>query len=105
MSSCADIHVHPSGRFVYGSNRGHDSITMFAVDADSGQLELIGHRRTEGKTPRSFAISPDGRYLLVANQDSDIIVTMPIDPVSGELGETAAVAEVPTPVCLKFGRQ
>jgi len=104
-SHCADIHVHPSGRFVYGSNRGHDSITMFAVDADSGQLKLIGHRRTEGKTPRSFAISPDGRYLLVANQDSDIIVTMPIDPVSGELGETAAVAEVPTPVCLKFGRQ
>jgi 6-phosphogluconolactonase len=103
-SHCADIQVHPSGRFVYGSNRGHDSVTMFAVDADSGKLELIGHRSTEGATPRNLAISPDGRYLLVANQDSDNIVTMPIDPVTGELGDTAAVAEVPTPVCLKFGR-
>ncbi len=101
-SHCADIGVHPSGRFVYGSNRGHDSIAMFAADADSGELELIGHRSTEGKTPRNFAISPDGRFLLVANQDSDTIVTMPIDPQSGQLGETVAVAEVPTPVCLKF---
>lgn len=103
-SHCADIQVHPSGRFVYGSNRGHDSITMFMADVDSGSLELIGHRSTEGKTPRNFAISPDGRYLLVANQDSDKIVTMPIDPESGELGETVAVTDVPTPVCLKFGR-
>jgi 6-phosphogluconolactonase len=103
-SHCADIQVHPSGRFVYGSNRGHDSITMFAVDAGSGRLELIGHRSTEGATPRNFVISPDGRYLLVANQDSDNIVTMPIDSVTGELGETVAVAKVPTPVCLKFGR-
>lgn len=102
-SHCADIHIHPSGQFVYGSNRGHDSITMFAVDAPSGRLELIGHRSTEGKTPRNFAISPDGRYLLVANQDSDSVITLPIDPDSGVLGETAAMAEVPTPVCLKFG--
>lgn len=101
-SHCADIHIHPSGRFVYGSNRGHDSITMFSVDAASGRLELIGYRSTEGKTPRNFVISPDGRYLLVANQDSDTVVTLPIDPESGELGETAAVADVPTPVCLKF---
>jgi 6-phosphogluconolactonase len=101
-SHCADIGVHPSGRFVYGSNRGHDSIAMFAVDAGSGRLELIGHRSTEGATPRNFAISPDGRYLLVANQDSDNIVTMPIDPTTGKLGETVAVADVPTPVCLKF---
>jgi 6-phosphogluconolactonase len=74
------------------------------VDEASGRLELIGHRSTEGKTPRNFAISPDGRYLLAANQDSDSIVTMPIDPETGELGETVAVAEVPTPVCLEFGR-
>ena len=101
-SHCADIGVHPSGRFVYGSNRGHDSITMFRVDEASGSLELIGHRSTEGATPRNFAISPDGRFLLAANQDSDNIVTMPIDPETGELGETVAVASVPTPVCLKF---
>jgi 6-phosphogluconolactonase len=101
-SHCADIQVHPSGRFVYGSNRGHDSITMFAVDADSGRLSLIGHRSTEGATPRNFAISPDGRFLLAANQDSDTIVTMPIEPETGQLGPTASITEVPTPVCLKF---
>lgn len=101
-SHCADIQVHPSGRFVYGSNRGHDSITMFAVDATSARLELIGHRSTEGQTPRNFAISPDGRYLLVANQDSDNVVSMPIDPETGVLGETVSIAVVPTPVCLKF---
>ncbi len=103
-SHCADIGVHPSGRFVYGSNRGHDSITMFRADRETGALDLIGHRSTEGATPRNFAISPDGRFLLVANQDSDNIVTMPIDPESGVLGETVAVADVPTPVCLQFGR-
>jgi 6-phosphogluconolactonase len=102
-SHCADIQVHPSGRFLYGSNRGHDSITTFAIDQSDGRLSLVGHRSTEGATPRNFAISPDGRYLLVANQDSDSIVTLPIDPATGELGETAAVASVPTPVCLQFG--
>jgi 6-phosphogluconolactonase len=102
-SHCADIHVHPGGRFVYGSNRGHDSIAMFAVDTDTGRLGLIGHRSTEGSTPRNFVISPDGRFLLVANQDSDTIVTLPIDADTGELGATVSVADVPTPVCLKFG--
>lgn len=103
-SHCADIGIHPSGRFVYGSNRGHDSISMFAVDAGSGRLEPIGHRSTEGATPRNFVIAPDGRFLLVANQDSDTVVTLPIDSETGVLGETLAVTDVPTPVCLKFGR-
>jgi 6-phosphogluconolactonase len=102
-SHCAHIEVHPTGRFVYGSNRGHDSITLFAVDGATGGLRLIGHRTTEGATPRNFVISPDGRFLLVANQDSDTIVTMPIDAETGELGPRASVAQVPTPVCLKFG--
>jgi 6-phosphogluconolactonase len=100
----ADIRVHPSGRFVYGSNRGHDSITMFAIDPTDGRLQRLGHRSTEGATPRNFAISPDGRFLLVANQDSDTVVTMPIDQETGLLGETVAVASVPTPVCLRFAR-
>ncbi len=102
-SHCADIHVHPSGRFVYGSNRGHDSITMFAVDEATGRLRLLGHRSTEGRTPRNFTITPDGRLLLVANQDSDTVVVMPIDPDTGLLGETVAVNPVPTPVCLRWG--
>jgi len=102
-SHCADIHVHPSGRFVYGSNRGHDSITMFAVDQATGCLRLLGHRSTEGRTPRNFAITPDGRLLLAANQDSDTIVVMPIDQQTGLLGTTLAVNEAPTPVCLQWG--
>ncbi|MBX3028868.1 MAG: lactonase family protein [Chloroflexi bacterium] len=102
-SHCADIQVHPSGRFVYGSNRGHDSITMFAVDEATGRLRLLGHRPTEGRTPRNFTITPDGRSLLVANQDSDTVVVMPIDPETGLLGPTQAVDPVPTPVCLRWG--
>lgn len=104
-SHCADVQVHPSGRFLYGSNRGHDSITMFAVDQATGRLELLGHRPTEGRTPRNFTITPDGRLLLVANQDSDTIVVMPIDQETGILGPTIAVNEAPTPVCLRWGIQ
>ncbi len=100
-SYSADIHVHPSGHFLYVSNRGHDSITAFRV-RENGSLELLGHRGTEGATPRNFAISPDGRFLLVANQDSSTIVTMPLDPESGIPGPTIAVTETPTPVCLLF---
>jgi 6-phosphogluconolactonase len=103
-SHCADIAVHPTGRFVYGSNRGHDTITMFRADPATGRLTSLGHRSTEGRTPRNFTITPDGRFLLVANQDSDTVVTLPIDPETGVLGETAAVAAVPTPVCVRFGR-
>lgn len=103
-SHCADIAIHPSGRFLYGSNRGHDSITMFARDPDSGRLTLLGHRSTEGKTPRNFTIAPDGRFLLVANQDSDTIVTIAIDEGTGRLGDTVAVTPMPTPVCVRFGR-
>jgi 6-phosphogluconolactonase len=99
----ADIKVHPTGRFLYASNRGHDSIAMFAV-RDDGRLDPLGHRSSEGATPRNFAISPDGRFLLVGNQDSDSIVTMPIDAATGTLGPTTAVTEAPTPVCLAFGR-
>ncbi len=102
-SHCADIQVHPSGRFVYGSNRGHDSITMFAADQSSGRLRLLGHRSTEGRTPRNFTLTPDGRHLLVGNQDTDTIVVMPIDQATGVLGATLAVNTVPTPACLRWG--
>ena len=102
-SHCADLHVHPSGRFVYGSNRGHDSITMFAVDEATGRLRCLGHRSTEGRTPRNFALTPDGRLLLVADQDSDTIVVMPIDKETGTLGATIAVNPVPTPACIRWG--
>lgn len=101
-STCADIQVAPSGRFVYASNRGHDSIVIYRVDPRSGALDYVGHEPTQGKTPRSFGIDPTGRFLLAANQDSDTIVSFRIDPDNGTLRPTGQVTPVPTPVCVKF---
>ena len=102
-NTTADIHVHPSGKFVYGSNRGHDSVAMFAVNESDGRLTALGHQPTLGRTPRNFAIDPSGAYLLAANQDSDTIVSCAIDAGSGTLAPTGDVAEVPSPVCVVFG--
>lgn len=102
QNHCAELLVSPSGMFLYGSNRGHDSVAMFAIDPASGQLTSVGHQPTEGHTPRNFTIDRSGRYLLVANQDSDNIVTFHIDQVSGLLNATGQITEVPTPVCLKL---
>lgn len=101
-STCADIQVSPSGTFVYASNRGHDSIVIFRIDPLAGSLSYVGHEPTQGKTPRSFGIDPTGSFLLAANQDSDAVVTFRIDPGSGMLQPTGHVAQVPTPVCVKF---
>jgi len=101
-NTCADIHVAPSGRFVYGSNRGHDSIAIFEVEPETGQLNSIGHESTRGNTPRNFAIDPTGRYLLAANQDTDTIVSFHIDQTTGLLNYTGHTTTVPTPVCIKM---
>ena len=101
-NSTADIHVHPSGKFVYGSNRGHDSIAMFAVDAESGGLTPLGNHPTGGRTPRNFGIEPTGTFLLAANQDSGTITVHRIDAATGLLEATAHVAHVPMPVCVQF---
>lgn len=101
-NTCADLHVHPTGKFVYGSNRGHDSIAAFRFDAAAGRLELIEHAPSGGKIPRNFAIDPAGKFLLVANQRSDSIVTFSIDRESGRLRPTGQAASVPSPVCLLF---
>jgi 6-phosphogluconolactonase len=101
-STCADVQVSPSGAFVYGSNRGHDSIVSYQVDRRTGRLRCIGHESTQGKTPRQFGIDPTGRFLLAANQDTDTIVTFRIDAKSGALRPTGHVTPVPTPVCVKF---
>jgi 6-phosphogluconolactonase len=98
---CADIHVHPSGRFVYGSNRGNHSIVIYRVNERDGKLSLAGFESTHGTTPRSFAIDPQGRWLLVANQDSDGVAVFRIDPNDGQLDYLTNL-EIPTPVCLKF---
>jgi 6-phosphogluconolactonase len=97
----ADVHVHPSGDFVYASNRGHDSLAIFRIDGRTGRVMPQGHIPTEGETPRNFAISPNGRFLLAANQDTDTIVTFAVDPATGALQSTGRVA-VPAPVCIKM---
>lgn len=101
-SFCSDIQIHPSGKFIYGGNRGHDSLAIYAVDSDTGQLTYRGHQSTLGSTPRNFAIDPTGTFLLVGNQNSDTIVTFRIDQQTGLLHETGNIAAVPTPVCLKM---
>jgi 6-phosphogluconolactonase len=101
-NSCADLHISPSGKFLYGSNRGHDSIVLFAIEKGTGKLQYVSHEPTQGKTPRNFAIDPAGAYLLAANQNSDSIVTFRIDPLKGKLTPTGHIAEVPAPVCLKL---
>lgn len=101
-NSCADVQLHPSGAFLYGSNRGHDSIAIFAIDPATGLLTSKGHHSTGGRTPRNFAIDPSGTFLLAANQDSSTVVTLRIDQQTGALSETGQIANVPTPVCLRF---
>jgi 6-phosphogluconolactonase len=103
-NSGADIHVAASGRFVYASNRGHDSLAIYRIDPRSGRLTYVGHTATQGRTPRSFCLDPTGRFALVANQDSDSIVTFRIDARSGTLTPTGHVAPVPTPVCVTCRR-
>src|SRR6185436_5084219 len=99
--STAEVQAHPSGKFVYGSNRGHDSIAVFAV-GDKGDLRLVENVNTRGKTPRNFGIDPQGEYLLAANQNSDSVAIFRIDQSSGRLTPAGEVVSVPSPVCVKF---
>jgi len=100
--SCADIHVAPDGRFLYGSNRGHDSLVTYAIDPATGRLALVGHTSTQGRTPRNFNLDPTGAFLFAANQDSNTIVTFRRDAATGTLTPTGQVINVPSPVCIKF---
>src|SRR5215210_3399 len=97
-NSCAHIAVSPDGRFVYGSNRGHDSIAIWEVEKANGELRPVGHESTRGKTPRGFSLDPTGSWLLVANQDSDTIVPFRRDPNSGLLTASGPVTSTPSPV-------
>ncbi|MGQ9648787.1 MAG: lactonase family protein, partial [Phycisphaerae bacterium] len=96
----ADIHVHPNGRFLYGSNRGHDSIAIFSIDPNSGCLTARGHEPTGGQWPRNFAIEPSGRWLLAANQKSNNVVEFAINSQTGLLAPTGRALQTPSPVCL-----
>ena len=100
-SYCADIHIDPTGRFLYGSNRGHNSIAIFSIDQKSGKLTAIGHQSTGGDWPRNFAIDPSGKFLLVANRRTNDIHTFKIEK-DGMLTPVGKPVQMPQPVCIKF---
>jgi 6-phosphogluconolactonase len=102
VNTCAEVAVHPSGKFVYGSNRGDDSIAVFAVDEPGGRLDFVERQSTRGKVPRCFAIDPTGQYLIAANQNSDSVVVFRINAQTGQLTWTGQTVEVGKPVCVAF---
>jgi 6-phosphogluconolactonase len=102
QNDTAELQVHPSGKFLYGSNRGHDSIAVFAIDPSAGTLKLVEHVSTQGKTPRNFSIDPTGAYLIAANQASNNMVVFRIDQASGRLKPTGQVLNAFSPVCVTF---
>jgi 6-phosphogluconolactonase len=101
-NDCAELEMGPSGKFLYGSNRGHDSITVFALDPLMGTPTPIAYVHAGGKTPRSFGIDPTGSYLIAANQDSNTLVVFHIDAQTGRLTPTGQKLDVPSPVCVMF---
>lgn len=100
-NTCADIHISSDGKFVYASNRGHDSIVIYEVNAENGQLKWLGHQGTHGSGPRNFSLSPDENYLLVANQYTHNIASFKRDKNTGLLAYVAQI-DAPTPVCILF---
>lgn len=103
-NSTAEVQVHPSGKFVFGSNRGHHSLAIFAADAQAGRLTPIGHESTRGETPRNFALDLTGRFILAQNQATNNVVVLRIDVETGQLTATGQTYEVPSPVCIKMVR-
>ena len=102
QNKVADIHIHPNGRWLYVSNRGHNSLAIYEVDVDSGMLQAIGHQSTLGDWPRGFMITPNGKFLLVANRRTDNITIFEIDEATGQLTDTGKQIKIPAPVCLKM---
>ncbi len=100
--SCSEIRVHPNGRFVYAANRGHDTITVFGVDASSGELKLIQREQVRGSTPRNFNLTPDGQWLLAAGQLSNTLAVFSLDTTTGKMTFHQQSAFVPTPICVLF---
>jgi 6-phosphogluconolactonase len=100
--STAEIVAHPAGGFVYASNRGHDSIAMYKVEAGTGRLEFLGVEPIRGQTPRNFVIDPTGRFLLAGGQGSNTVTIFAIDPETGRLSFTGESVAVPAPVCIRF---
>lgn len=101
-NTCAEIRLHPNGRFLYASNRGHDSLAVYTRDPAAGTLTLVEIVPSGGKHPRNFALSPDGRWLVCANRDTDNLVVFRVDAATGRLTPTGHTATVGLPVCVLF---
>ena len=101
-STCAEIKVHPNGRFLYGSNRGHDSLAVFAIDSTTGRLAPLEYVSTRGKIPRNFTFDPTGRWILCTNHGSDNAVVFRVDATTGRLTPTGQPVSVPSPFCERF---
>jgi 6-phosphogluconolactonase len=101
-NSTAEIQVHPSGKFLYCSNRGHDSLAIFQIDPATGKLTAAGYQSTLGRTPRNFGIDPTGKYILACNQGSDTVAVFQVDQTTGALSQVGEPIAVPVPVCVKF---
>ena len=100
--SCADIHISKDGKFVYASNRGHDSIVIFKINQNNGKMEYVAHESTIGNIPRNFGIDPNGNFIIAANQDSSDIYSFKVDKELGLLSPTGFSINIPYPVCIKF---
>jgi 6-phosphogluconolactonase len=101
-SRAAGLQIDAQGKFLYASNRGHDSIAVFAVDAQTGGLKFVNAQPTQGRTPRFFTLAPDGRHMFTLNEDSDSIVTLAVDAATGALTPTGAAVTSGSPVCMVF---
>ena len=101
-NTCADIHIHPNGNFIYASNRGNDTIAVFSIEKVTGALRLIQNQSVEGKTPRNFAIHESGKFLVAANQNSNTITVFSLDPETGKLSNTGKSIPINKPVCILF---
>lgn len=102
VGSTAEVVSHPTGKFLYGSNRGHDTIVVYAIDEATGQLTRVENEPIRGKTPRNFVVSPDGKWLLAAGQQSDSVTVFAIDGTTGALEFADSQIQVFSPVCIRF---
>lgn len=105
FKSCSEVRVHPSGKFLYAANRGHDTITAFRIDAETGELSFIEREHVRGATPRNFNIDPSGKWLLAAGQDSSTLASFAIDTETGELSYNRSIVHAPACICVLFGAE
>lgn len=102
LNSAAEVRIHPTGKFLYASNRGHDSIAVFSIDEKTGKLSFVEREAVRGSWPRNFNLAPSGKWLLAAGQKSNTLALFEIDPTTGEMTFTRQVVNVPQPICVEF---